>query len=87
MELLLTLDRRGGAGATPLHAQVEQQLRERIRDGRLRPGTRLPATRELAQQLAVSRGVVVEAYAQLTAEGYLATRRGAGTAVAAAPRT
>ncbi|HST42363.1 MAG TPA: PLP-dependent aminotransferase family protein [Conexibacter sp.] len=86
MELLLTLDRRGGTGATPLHAQLEQQLREQVRDGRLPPGTRLPATRELAQQLAVSRGVVVEAYAQLTAEGYLATRRGAGTIVATAPR-
>jgi GntR family transcriptional regulator/MocR family aminotransferase len=86
VELLLTLDRRGGAGATALHAQLEQQLRERIRDGRLLPGTRLPATRELARELDVSRGVVVEAYAQLTAEGYLSTRRGAGTAVAAPPQ-
>lgn len=86
MELLLTLDRAGGVRAEPLHAQLERQLRDGIRGGRLAPGTRLPATRELAQQLAVSRGVVVEAYAQLTAEGYLTTRRGAGTVVAQAPR-
>jgi len=87
VELLLTLDRRGGAGAVPLHTQLERQLRERIRAGRLEHGTRLPATRELAQRLGVSRGVVVEAYAQLTAEGYLTTRRGGGTLVAAAART
>jgi len=84
MELLLTLAR-GDAGE-PLHAQLERQLREAIRGGRLMSGMRLPATRALAAELSVSRGVVVEAYAQLTAEGYLLTRRGAGTAVAAAPR-
>ncbi|MGN6189427.1 MAG: PLP-dependent aminotransferase family protein [Conexibacter sp.] len=82
MELLLTLVRE--AGARPLHEQLERQLREAIRDGRLAHGARLPATRTLAAELDVSRGVVVEAYAQLTAEGYLVTRRGAGTAVAAA---
>lgn len=85
VELLIALDRDGGA-LPPLHAQIERQLREGVRDGRLAPGTRLPATRELARQLQVSRGVVVEAYAQLTAEGYLATRRGAGTVVAGASR-
>src|SRR5262249_8281442 len=57
-----------------------------IRDGLIAPGTRLPATRELARELSVSRGVAVEAYAQLTAEGYLTTRRGAGTVVADASR-
>jgi GntR family transcriptional regulator/MocR family aminotransferase len=87
MELLLTLDRSSaGRARTPLHAQLEQQLRDGIRDGRLAPGTRLPATRELARDLRLSRGVVVEAYAQLTAEGYLTTRRGAGTLVAHTPR-
>jgi len=84
VELLLSL-RRGG-GREPLHAQLERQLREAVRDGRLASGARLPATRALATQLDVSRGVVVEAYAQLTAEGYLVTRRGAGTTVASAPR-
>ena len=46
---------------------------------------RLPASRALAAQLGVSRGVVTDAYEQLTAEGWLAARRGAGTVVAAAP--
>ena len=79
MELLVTLD---PADRVPLHAQLERALREDVRAGRLRPGARLPSTRRLAAQLGVSRGVVVEAYAQLTAEGYLATRRGSGTHVA-----
>jgi GntR family transcriptional regulator/MocR family aminotransferase len=88
VELLLTLDRASADGRAPLplHVQLEEQLRDGIRGGQLLPGTRLPATRELARQLAISRGVVVEAYAQLTAEGYLTTRRGAGTVVAEAAR-
>jgi len=84
MELLLTLAR--GDGHEPFHIQLERQLREAIRAGRLATGERLPATRALAAQLAVSRGVVVEAYAQLTAEGYLVSRQGAGTVVARAAR-
>src|SRR5437588_496061 len=48
-----------------------------------KPGPRLPPTRLLAGELGVSRGVVVEAYAQLTAEGYLVTRGSGGTRVAA----
>ena len=66
----------------PLRAQLEQQLRDGIRAGRLRGGTRLPPSRHLAAELGVSRGVVVEAYAQLTAEGYLVTRGSGGTRVA-----
>jgi GntR family transcriptional regulator/MocR family aminotransferase len=84
VELLLKLAR--GDGHEPLHAQLERQLREAVRAGRLASGARLPATRVLAAELDISRGVVVEAYAQLTAEGYLLTRRGAGTTVASAPR-
>jgi GntR family transcriptional regulator/MocR family aminotransferase len=84
MELLLSVER--GEGREPLHAQLERQLRAAIRDGRLAAGARLPPTRGLAAQLGVSRGVVVESYAQLAAEGYLSTRRGAGTVVATAPR-
>jgi GntR family transcriptional regulator/MocR family aminotransferase len=84
VELLLTIAR--GEQREPLHAQLERQLREAVRDGRLGNGERLPATRVLAAELDVSRGVVVEAYAQLTAEGYLVTRRGAGTVVADAAR-
>ena len=55
-----------------------------ITDGRLPAGTRLPATRLLAGQLGVSRGVVVEAYQRLTDEGLLSGRRGGGTTVLAA---
>jgi GntR family transcriptional regulator/MocR family aminotransferase len=72
-------------GAGPRRAQLERQLREGVRSGRLRPGARLPPSRALARELGVSRGVVVEAYAQLVAEGYLVARRGAGTAVAPSP--
>ena len=53
-----------------------------IREGRLAAGTRLPSTRALAGDLGLSRGTVVEAYAQLAAEGYLDARHGAGTWVA-----
>lgn len=69
----------------PLRACLEQQLRDGVRSGRLRVGTRLPPSRALARDLGVSRGVVVNAYAQLVAEGYLTARRGAGTTVAAQP--
>ena len=79
-ELLLTVskDARGTLGA-----QIESQLRTRIRDGALRAGTELPSTRDLARQLSISRRVVVDAYAQLTAEGYLSVRQGARPRVAA----
>src|SRR3954449_2419515 len=77
-ELLLDLDSSG-----PLRERVEEALRHAIRDGRLRPGDRLPATRALAAELGCSRWVVVEAYAQLAAEGWLEGRAGSGTRVRA----
>ncbi|WP_188192554.1 MocR-like pyridoxine biosynthesis transcription factor PdxR [Nonomuraea sp. SYSU D8015] len=61
--------------------QIASELRDSIRRGRLAPGTRLPATRDLATDLQVSRGVVVEAYEQLVAEGFLVSRVGVGTQV------
>jgi GntR family transcriptional regulator / MocR family aminotransferase len=79
-ELLLRLDR--GAGL-PLRSQLETGLRDAIRDGRLRPGERLPSSRELARELGVSRGLVQECYRQLLAEGYLDSRVGSATRVAA----
>ncbi|WP_320672926.1 MocR-like pyridoxine biosynthesis transcription factor PdxR [Patulibacter defluvii] len=69
-------------GDGPLHEQLEQALRDAVADGRLGAGTALPSTRTLAGDLGVSRGVVVEAYAQLRAEGVLRTRPGGGTDVA-----
>jgi GntR family transcriptional regulator/MocR family aminotransferase len=62
--------------------QLVGALREAITRGRLAPGTRLPSTRDLAADLGVSRGLVVGAYEQLSAEGRLVGRRGSGTVVA-----
>ncbi len=78
----LHLDLAGVPGRS-LRARLEHALRDAVRSGRLPPGTRLPSTRSLCAELGVSRGVVVDAYAQLAAEGYLRTRRGGGTTVAA----
>src|SRR3954467_15931457 len=79
-ELLVSVER--GANGS-LRGQIEHELRDAVRSGRLRAGTPLPSTRLLARELGVARGVVVEGYAQLAAEGYLRTRQGAPTGVAA----
>ena len=76
-ELLIAL--RGGRR----RAQLEDRLRELVRNGTLPAGARLPSSRALADDLDVSRRLVVDAYAQLLAEGYLVSHRGAGTFVAA----
>lgn len=68
----------------PLGARLENALRSAVREGRLALGARLPSTRTLAADLGIARGTVVEAYRQLTAEGYLVARGGSGTCVAAA---
>jgi GntR family transcriptional regulator/MocR family aminotransferase len=65
-------------------AQLEDRLRELVRDGTLPAGNRLPSSRVMADDLGVSRRLVVDAYAQLLAEGYLVASQGAGTYVAAA---
>jgi GntR family transcriptional regulator/MocR family aminotransferase len=80
-ELLVTLRRDDDV---PLHRQLEQELRTAIRSGRLAAHSPLPSTRALADQLGLSRGVVVEAYEQLVAEGYLLSRPGGVTRVCAA---
>jgi GntR family transcriptional regulator/MocR family aminotransferase len=64
---------------------LERALRDAVRDGRLAPGTRLPATRRLAEELGISRGTAKAAYDQLVAEGYLTARQGSGTQVASLP--
>src|SRR5689334_22474922 len=79
VELLLSVSREAPG---TLGAQIEGQLRHRIREGALRAGTTLPSTRDLARQLGISRRVVVDAYGQLTAEGYLSVRQGARPQVA-----
>ena len=77
----IELDRRQG-----LSRQLYQALRMRVLDGRLASGTRLPASRDLAAALAVSRNSVVRAYAQLYAEGFIEGRVGDGTYVAQLPQ-
>ncbi|MEW1760842.1 PLP-dependent aminotransferase family protein [Streptomyces cyaneofuscatus] len=70
------------AAAAPARGRgraLRSALREAVRSGRLAAGTRLPSSRELAADLGVSRGLVTEAYEQLTAESYLRSGQGAGT--------
>ena len=80
----LQLDR-GDAPAGGLADWLAQHLRRAISDGRLPIGSRLPATRVLAGELGVSRGVVTEAYRRLAEDGQLAGRGRSGTRVVAAP--
>ncbi|MCP2329561.1 GntR family transcriptional regulator/MocR family aminotransferase [Hamadaea flava] len=80
MGALLPFDRTGRGVA----GRLTEALRTAIEQERLAPGTRLPSSRELAAELGLSRGVVVEAYEQLIAEGWLTGRRGSGTTVATA---
>src|SRR5262249_49801760 len=79
-EVLIDIDR---SSPRTLARQLEAGLRASIRERRLAAGTNLPSSRALAADLGVSRGVVVAAYAQLTAAGYLETRPGRATRIAA----
>ncbi|AKS07331.1 PLP-dependent aminotransferase family protein [Pseudomonas trivialis] len=76
----IELDRRQG-----LTRQLYEALRQRVLDGRLVSGTRLPASRDLAAALSISRNSVVRAYDQLYAEGFIESRVGDGTYVAQLP--
>lgn len=69
------------AAEAPLPVQLAAALREAIDAATMRPGELVPATRELARRLGVARGVVVVAYEQLVAEGYLTATHGQGTRV------
>jgi GntR family transcriptional regulator/MocR family aminotransferase len=82
LELLLSVsrDREGTLGT-----QIEEGLRQAIRTRAVKPGAAVPSTRDLARQLGVSRRVVVDAYGQLAAEGYLSLRQGARPRVSDAP--
>ena len=68
-----------------VRAGLEAALREAVRSGRLRSGTRLPPSRSLAADLGVARNTVADAYSQLVAEGWLTGRTGAGTWVSDQP--
>jgi len=77
---IFTLDR---AGSVPLQRQIYDGYRDAILRGQLRPGEQILSSREFATELAVSRFPILNAYAQLLAEGYLESRVGAGTFVSA----
>jgi GntR family transcriptional regulator / MocR family aminotransferase len=79
-DVLLKLDR---TRAEPLRVQLERELREAIRSGRLAAGERLPSSRAMAAALGISRGLVIDCYSQLQAEGFLTSRTGSATRVAA----
>jgi GntR family transcriptional regulator/MocR family aminotransferase len=75
---LIAVDRKG---EKPLHRQIYDALRAMILERRLQAGQQIPSTRALADQLGISRIPVLDAYAQLLAEGYIESRSGAGTFV------
>ena len=78
----LTVDKKSSEAA---HRQVYHRLREAILAGEYPPGTRLPATRQLAQEAGLARVTITRAYEQLAAEGFIESRVGAGTFVTAGP--
>ncbi|MBC5706936.1 PLP-dependent aminotransferase family protein [Hungatella sp. L12] len=65
-----------------LERQIYTQIRQKILNGMLPSGYKLPSTRKLSSELAVSRNTIIETYSQLAAEGYLKTIKGSGTVVA-----
>src|SRR5215212_7718833 len=69
-------------GEEPIYRQLIRHIRAQVESGSLPAGTRLPASRDLARQLNISRISVVNAYAELRAEGYLSAHAGRGTFVA-----
>lgn len=75
---VVTVDR---DSSQPLHSQIYRSLRNSIATGVLRPGQRVPSSRAMSAELDVSRITILEAYAQLLAEGYFKSREGAGTFV------
>jgi len=81
-DLLLELPSGGGRG---LRKRLERALRVAIQQDRLRGGAVLPPSRVLAADLGVARSVVVEAYTNLAANGYVETRRGGWTRVRPSP--
>ena len=78
--MLIHLDRRSGS---PLYAQIVNYIRQLIETDVLKPGVKLPATRELAVDLGVDRATIVAAYDELVAQGFATAHVGQGTFVAA----
>ena len=79
--LLIEMARLRQRDSMPLHRQLYEAMRRALLDGKLAAGDRLPSSRELTQDLQLSRNTVVAALSQLTVEGYLVSRVGSGTYV------
>src|SRR5271169_4965333 len=77
----LPLNLREPAAGTPKYRWLYEELRSAILTGHLRPGARLPATRDLAAQYGLSRPTIVAAFEQLESEGYVEGKVGSGTYV------
>src|SRR5580704_6318911 len=77
----LPLNLRGPRPRMALYRWLYEELRSAILAGRLRPGARLPATRDLAAQYGISRPTIVTAFEQLRSEGYVEGKVGSGTYV------
>src|SRR5580693_6427548 len=77
----LPLNLKGPKPRMPLYRWLYEELRSEILAGRLHPGARLPATRDLADQYRISRPTIVTAFEQLQSEGYVEGRIGSGTYV------
>ncbi len=83
-DLVLPLGARSDAGGQqPLFVRIARGIEQAVKQGRLPAGTRVPGTRQLAAVLDVHRNTVIAAYRELLAEGYLESRAGRGTFVAA----
>lgn len=78
--LAFRLDAQSGV---PTYLQLVQQVKHAVRYGMLRPGDRIPTAREVVEQLAINPNTVLKAYRELEHEGFVTSRPGAGTFVAA----
>jgi len=70
----------------PMYKQVMDQIKDAIADGTLKPEDRLPSIREMARELKISEITIKRAYADLETEGYILTRSGLGSFIAAIDR-
>src|ERR1700751_339541 len=77
------LIRLGRNAPEPLRVQLERELRDAIRSGRLAAGERLPSSRAVAAGLGISRGLGIQGYSQLQAQGVVPSPGGSATRVAA----
>jgi len=80
-DILLTFIQLDRKGKVPMYVQLYKQIRDSILEGMLKQGDRMPSTRNLSEGLSVSRNCVLLAFEQLTLEGFLTTKAGAGTYV------